>query len=157
MGSFTFNVTASGNASDPNTHDWLDDTLSSSSSTANPIEGHEKRWDREELAPVLDTAAFSAMTRIADHVYLGARVKEYLVDLSNASRTRPDVRIGVSPRGTIALAAAAKAWAAANGRHFVAPDFLAPHTQGKAMRAQRELPLPWVPGAKKSVATKWRP
>jgi MoxR-like ATPase len=94
------------------------------------LEGHEKRWDRAELAPVLDTAAFSAMTRIADRVYLGARVKEYLVDLANASRTRPDVRIGVSPRGTIALAAAAKAWAAANGRHFVAPDdvrMLAPH------------------------------
>ena len=79
---------------------------------------------------MLDTVGFAAMTRIADRVYLGTRVKEYLVALVSASRTRPEVRIGVSPRGTIALAGAAKAWAAANGRHFVAPDdvrLLAPH------------------------------
>ncbi len=70
------------------------------------------------------------MTRIADGVHVGPLVKEYLVTLSNATRIRPDVRIGVSPRGTISLANAARAWAASNGRHFVAPDdirLMAPH------------------------------
>lgn len=94
------------------------------------LDQHEKRWDRTELAPVVDTTRFAAMTRIADRVHVGPLVKEYLVTLSNATRVRPDVRIGVSPRGTIALANASRAWAAGNGRHFVAPDdirLMAPH------------------------------
>ncbi|MEQ8839507.1 MAG: MoxR family ATPase [Acidimicrobiales bacterium] len=94
------------------------------------LDQHEKRWDRTELAPVVDTARFAAMTRIADRVHVGPLVKEYLVAISSATRIRNDVRIGVSPRGTIALANASRAWAAGNGRHFVAPDdvrLMAPH------------------------------
>ena len=70
------------------------------------------------------------MTRIADLVHLGPLVKDYLVSLSHATHVHADVRIGVSPRGTIALANASRAWAAGNGRHFVAPDdirLMAPH------------------------------
>ena len=94
------------------------------------LDQHEKRWDRTELDPVVTTEQFAQMTRVADRVHVGPLVKEYLVTLSNATRTRPDVRIGVSPRGTIALANASRAWAASNGRHFVAPDdvrLMAPH------------------------------
>ena len=94
------------------------------------LDQHEKRWARTELDPVVDTVRFARMTRIADRVHVGPLVKEYLVALSNATRQRSDVRIGVSPRGTIALANAARAWAASNGRHFVAPDdvrLMAPH------------------------------
>jgi len=94
------------------------------------LDQHEKRWDRSELEPVVDTVRFAAMTRVADRVHVGPLVKEYLVTLANATRTRADVRVGVSPRGTIALANAARAWAAGNGRHFVAPDdirLMAPH------------------------------
>jgi len=94
------------------------------------LDQHEKRWDRSELEPVVDTVQFAAMTRVADRVHVGPLVKEYLVTLANATRTRADVRVGVSPRGTISLANAARAWAAGNGRHFVAPDdirLMAPH------------------------------
>lgn len=94
------------------------------------LDQHEKRWDRTELAPVLSTGEFAAMTRVADRVHVGPLVKEYVVTLSHATRIRPDTRIGVSPRGTIALANAARAWAASQGRHFVAPDdirLMAPH------------------------------
>jgi len=94
------------------------------------LDQHEKRWDRSELEPVVNTVRFAAMTRVADRVHVGPLVKEYLVTLANATRTRADVRVGVSPRGTIALANAARAWAAGNGRHFVAPDdirLMAPH------------------------------
>ncbi len=94
------------------------------------LDQHEKRWNRNELDPVVDTRRFAQMTRIADEIHVGPLVKEYLVTLSHATRAHPDVRIGASPRGTIALANAARAWAAGNGRHFVAPDdvrLMAPH------------------------------
>ncbi len=91
---------------------------------------HEKRWDRAELPPTVTTERFIEMTRIADQIHIGPNVKQYLVDLAGATRERPDVRIGVSPRGTIALASAARAWAASEGRAFVTTDdvrMLAPH------------------------------
>ncbi len=94
------------------------------------LDQHEKRWDRSELMPVIDTARFNRMTRIADSVHVGSAVKEYLIAVTGATRAHPAVRIGVSPRGSIALASSARAWAAANSRHFVTPDdvrLLAPH------------------------------
>ncbi len=86
------------------------------------LDQHEKRWDRAELEPVLDTDQFIAMTRLADRIHIGPNVKAYLVALAIATRNRPDVRIGVSPRGTISLASAARAWAASDGRTFVTTD-----------------------------------
>ncbi|MEM9518675.1 MAG: MoxR family ATPase [Actinomycetota bacterium] len=94
------------------------------------LDQHEKRWDRSELEPAVTRRRFIEMTRIADRVHVGPNVKAYLVALSTATRERPDVRIGVSPRGTIALASAARAWAAADGRGYVTIDDvreLAPH------------------------------
>jgi len=86
------------------------------------LDQHEKRWDRTELDPVVSTSQFSAMTRVADKVHIGPRVKEYLVEVANASRARPEVRIGISPRGTIAWASASRAWAAGHGRHYATID-----------------------------------
>ena len=94
------------------------------------IDRHEKRWDRAELPAVVSPERFAKMTRVADNVHVGPLVKEYLIKLVAATRDRSDVRIGVSPRGSIALVSAARAWAAGHGRHFVTPDdvrLLAPH------------------------------
>ena len=101
-----------------------------SASEMDILDQHEKRWDRAELVPAVTTQRFIEMTRIADQIHVGPNVKAYLVALSTATRERPDVRIGVSPRGTIALASAARAWAASDGRAFVTTDdirMLAPH------------------------------
>ena len=86
------------------------------------VGGQHKSWQRSELQPVLDTGRFRGMSAIADRVHFGPFVKEYLIDLAAATRHRPDVRLGVSPRGAIALADASRAWAASRGRHFVTPD-----------------------------------
>jgi len=94
------------------------------------IDGHEKRWDRSELQPVVDTVRFNRMTRIADQVHVGLAVKQYIVAVASATRKHSAISIGVSPRGSIALASSARAWAAANNRHFVTPDdvrLMAPH------------------------------
>ncbi|MGO4104845.1 AAA family ATPase [Leifsonia sp. YAF41] len=49
-------------------------------------------------------------------------VLAYLVDLARATRQSPSVKLGVSPRGTTALLAAAKAWAWLNGYQSITPD-----------------------------------
>jgi MoxR-like ATPase len=49
-------------------------------------------------------------------------VRRYLVRVARATRADPDVRLGASPRATLALHRAAQAWAAMQGRNFVLPD-----------------------------------
>jgi MoxR-like ATPase len=55
-------------------------------------------------------------------IYVDAAVSEYIVRLVNASRTHPDVHLGASPRGSIALYRSGQARAALLGRDYVIPD-----------------------------------
>ncbi|MHB8245768.1 MAG: AAA family ATPase [Acidimicrobiales bacterium] len=63
-----------------------------------------------------------AMTEAARHVHCSASVQRYLVDLANATRSHPAVLLGMSPRATLSLQRAARAWALLHGRTFVVPD-----------------------------------
>ena len=49
-------------------------------------------------------------------------VEAYAVALTRATRDRPELQLGASPRATVALYRAAQAWAALEGREFVRPD-----------------------------------
>ena len=93
------------------------------------IDRPEKSWSREELEPVLDTRELRRMARYAESVHISEKVKQYILALTTLTRAHPDVRLGVSPRGSIALAQAGRALAAAYARTFVTPEdikFLAP-------------------------------
>jgi len=52
-------------------------------------------------------------------------VSRYIVRLIRASRTHPDLRLGASPRASVALYRASQAWALLAGRGFVLPDDVA--------------------------------
>ena len=70
---------------------------------------------------VSDQELIQAQQRIKD-VYINDLVKEYIVKLVNASRKHPDVYLGSSPRGSIALYKTGQAHAAIQGRDYVIPD-----------------------------------
>jgi len=55
-------------------------------------------------------------------VSVAPEVTAYVVDLVRATRTSPSLRLGVSPRGAVALIGAARAWAWLSGRDYVSPD-----------------------------------
>ena len=59
---------------------------------------------------------------IARDVHLAEAVKTYVVSVVSATRSHPDVYLGASPRGSLALARAAQAYAALRGRDYVIPD-----------------------------------
>jgi MoxR-like ATPase len=63
----------------------------------------------------------AAQQRIKD-VHINELVKEYIVKLVNATRKHPDVYLGASPRGSIALYRTGQARAAVSGRDYVIPD-----------------------------------
>ena len=66
----------------------------------------------EVLAAAVDTGR----VRVQDDV------RHYLVQVARATRSDPDVRLGASPRATLALHRASQTWAAMQGRDFVVPD-----------------------------------
>lgn len=55
-------------------------------------------------------------------VYVDDLVKKYIVDLVANTREHPDIYLGASPRGSLALFTASRAWAAFRGRDYVLPD-----------------------------------
>jgi MoxR-like ATPase len=66
---------------------------------------------------------------IAD-VYVEDSLRDYVVRLVRATRSHPDVALGASPRGTLALFKASQALAAIRDRDYVIPDdlkYLAPY------------------------------
>ncbi len=63
----------------------------------------------------------SAQQQIKD-VYVANEVQQYIINLITASRRHPDVYLGSSPRGSLALFRTSQARAAMTGRDFVIPD-----------------------------------
>jgi MoxR-like ATPase len=55
-------------------------------------------------------------------VYVADEIKRYIIDLVSASRQHPDVYLGSSPRGSLALFRTSQARAAMAGRDYVIPD-----------------------------------
>jgi MoxR-like ATPase len=78
----------------------------------------------EDLPAVLSTADLEQMNQIAANVHIAPPVLDYLVTVAAETRTLPQLRLGISPRGTIAVAKAAQALAATQGRSFVTVDDL---------------------------------
>ncbi len=59
---------------------------------------------------------------LADRVYIDPLVKQYIVDMANATRTHREAALGVSPRASLSLMKGAKAFAMLQGRDYVVPD-----------------------------------
>ena len=76
----------------------------------------------KKLTAVMDQETLERMQKEAMEVYVHPTVRGYLADLSAATRSSDQTVMGVSPRGTIALMRASRAWAYLEGRNFVTPD-----------------------------------
>jgi MoxR-like ATPase len=75
-----------------------------------------------KLSPVVSADEVISMMEAVRAVYVADPLKSYLVDLAEASRRHPAIELGLSPRATLQLAAAARAHAAARGRRYTTPD-----------------------------------
>ncbi len=87
----------------------------------------------ETIDPVMAQADIVHMQRQVADVYVDRSVQEFIVSLTTKTRKNLALSLGVSPRGSIALMRAAKAYAFIAGRSYVIPDdvqFLAPFVLG---------------------------
>jgi MoxR-like ATPase len=90
----------------------------------------------DQLTPVSDSAEVRALIDTVRRVHVATSMKAYAVDLATATRQSSAVRLGASPRASLQLVRAAKAWAAMEGRDYVIPDDLqglVPHAFGHRM------------------------
>ncbi|MGW6576609.1 AAA family ATPase [Streptomyces sp. NPDC054945] len=74
------------------------------------------------IRPVAGPAQLEAARQAVAQVTVSPEIAGYVVDLCRATRESPSLTLGVSPRGTTALLATARAWAWLTGRDYVTPD-----------------------------------
>lgn len=74
------------------------------------------------IAAALSTDDIIALQEQVKKVRASQNVKDYIISVANASRSDEGIKLGVSPRGSIALYKSAKAWAFMDGRDFITPQ-----------------------------------
>ncbi|MFL7870131.1 MAG: AAA family ATPase [Anaerolineales bacterium] len=75
-----------------------------------------------KLEKIVSGSALLALQKQVWDVHVDETLQEYVVALASATRSHPDLALGVSPRGSLALFKAAQALAAVRGRDHVIPD-----------------------------------
>jgi MoxR-like ATPase len=81
-----------------------------------------RRHPIETLQPVTDGAQILPLAEQVWDVHVDDTVRDYIVRLVQATRQHPDLMLGASPRGSLALFKTSQALAALRGRSFVLPD-----------------------------------
>lgn len=76
----------------------------------------------ETISPAADASTVLFLRKAAEEVFVDDRVYKYLAEIAAATRSHPQIKLGLSPRGTVALTAMAKAAALMKGRSYVIPD-----------------------------------
>jgi MoxR-like ATPase len=82
----------------------------------------DRRREEAQIAPVVDARTLLAMQAALEDVAVEDSVGRYIVELATATRSHPQVLVGASPRGSLALLLLSRARAALAGRDYVIPE-----------------------------------
>lgn len=75
-----------------------------------------------KLSQVVDGLKLLELQKKIWEVNVDHTIESYIIDVVNNSRENPDLALGVSPRGSLALYKSAQAYASIQGRDYVIPD-----------------------------------
>ncbi|HBO4314005.1 TPA: AAA family ATPase [Pseudomonas aeruginosa] len=103
--------------------------------------GEARRDLLPRLEPLLDHAALAAFQAEVPKVRASDALVDYVLRLVEATRTQSAFALGLSPRGSLALLAAARAWALLAGRDYVIPEdvqAVLPAVAGHRLRDQAD-------------------
>ena len=76
----------------------------------------------ESLAPVLTKEELLSLRRLMEHVFVDRTLLQYIALIVQQTRTSKAVYLGASPRASVAMMQASKAYALLQGRDFVTPE-----------------------------------
>lgn len=86
------------------------------------ISGQKMQHPIESLQPALDLEKVLSLQEEVKRVQVSPNVLDYIVKLVSATRKREEVKLGASPRASIALMKVSSAWALMEGRDYVIPE-----------------------------------
>ena len=86
------------------------------------VESRKEGNPLQAMLPVLSKEELLQLQAQVEQTYVGNVVVKYVVDLIHATRNHPCIRLGASPRATLAVIALSKAVAQLRGRDFVTPE-----------------------------------
>ncbi len=86
------------------------------------LDSHGSSDPLSRLSPVTDAATVRALIQAVAQIFVAPAVKSYLVSVVGVTRSSRDLRLGASPRASLQLLRAVRAYAALQGRDYVTPD-----------------------------------
>jgi MoxR-like ATPase len=103
-----------------------------------------RKEDNVQIMRIGSPEQVVSMQRSMEDIHVDEAVDAYIVDIVSRTRSHPQVEVGASPRGSLALLKLARARAALRGRDFVIPDDVKEiAVEGLAHRLILK-PDPWV-------------
>ena len=91
-------------------------------STLRILEGAGVKAHETTVPAIVTAGVVAEMSQLARMVHVDPTINDYVGRLVESTRTVPEVRLGASVRGALALIRTSKTLAAASGRHYVIPD-----------------------------------
>jgi MoxR-like ATPase len=104
------------------------------------IDTHGSASPLDDVKPVARATDIRDLAAAVRGVVVSDLLKQYVITLVNATRSHEDLRLGASPRATLHLLRASRAWAALDGRDYVIPDDV--QALAVPVLAHRLLPTP---------------
>ena len=104
------------------------------------IDTHGSASPLDDVKPVAHANDVRELAAAVRSVIVSDLLKQYVITLVNATRSHEDLRLGASPRATLHLLRASRAWAALDGRDYVIPDDV--QALAVPVLAHRLLPTP---------------
>jgi MoxR-like ATPase len=86
------------------------------------LETHGSSSPLDQLKPVAHASDVRALVAAVREIHVSAAIRQYIIDLVNATRKAPELRLGASPRAALHLLRASRAHAVLDERDFVLPD-----------------------------------
>jgi len=86
------------------------------------LDSHGSSSPLDDLEPVAHATDIRELIAAVRAVHVAQPIRQYVVSLVSATRSSPELRLGASPRASLHLLRASRAYAALDGRDFVIPD-----------------------------------
>jgi len=86
------------------------------------LDSHGGGSPLDDLKPVAHASDVRALVSAVRDVHVSVSIRQYIIDLVNATRVSAELRLGASPRAALHLLRASRAHAALDERDFVIPD-----------------------------------
>ena len=88
----------------------------------NVLTSHRTGEPVDQLEPVIDSSSLVNLKKKVREIRVEKSINEYILDVVDATRHAPEISVGISPRGSLALYRAAQSLAMLEQRDYVIPD-----------------------------------